>query len=168
MILRPVALPEVPGGLWLSAMPGRAAPLADFLAATALERIGHILCLAGEAEIAQKSPDYAALLASEDRPWSWHAHPIEDFGIPSDVASFSVGIAETAVLLRRGERVVLHCAAGIGRTGLVAFCLLLVLGLERAEAERRVRAAGSFPETAEQLAFSAGGCAAAPAGSARP
>lgn len=172
MILRRVALPEVPGGLWLSAMPGRAAPLDDFLAATASERIDHVLCLAGEAEIMAKSADYAALLASGERPWNWRALPIEDFGIPGDAAGFAGRIAETAALLCRGERVALHCAAGIGRTGLAALCLLRALGLERPEAERRIREAGSFPETAAQRAFvdrfSAGCCASARAGSAPP
>lgn len=166
MILRRVALPEVPGGLWLSAMPGRAAPLDDFLAATASERISHVLCLAGEAEIMAKSADYAALLASGERPWNWRAHPIEDFGIPSDGASFAASLAETAARLRRGDRVVLHCGAGIGRTGTAALCLLSALGLDRAEAEERVRSAGSHPETPEQRAFadrfSAEGCAAIP------
>lgn len=168
MILRRVALPEAVGGLFLAAMPGRAAPLRDFLAAAEAEGIGHVLCLTGEDEVAQKSPDYAALLAAGGLPWTWRCHPIEDFGVPRDAASFVACIAETAARLRAGGRVVLHCGAGIGRTGMAALCLLSALGLERGEAERRVRAAGAFPETAEQLAFSAAGCASARAGSARP
>jgi hypothetical protein len=151
--LRRVALPEVPGGLWLSAMPGRTAPLYDFLAATASLRIGHLLCLAGEAEIAARSPDYAALLASGDRPWNWQAHPIQDFGIPGDATDFAACLAEVAALLRDGERIALHCAAGIGRTGTAAQCLLLTLGLDRAAAEERVATAGSHPETPEQRGF---------------
>ncbi len=165
MTLRRVALPI--GGLWLSAMPGRTAPLSDFLAVTAENRIGHVLCLTSEAEIAQRSPDYAALLVAGKLPWTWRTHPIADFGIPDDPADFATWISDGAALLRAGERLVLHCGAGIGRTGLAALCLLRALGLDREEAERRVRAAGSFPETAEQLAFSAGSCASARAGSAR-
>lgn len=168
MILRRVALPEVPGGLFLAAMPGRAASLDEFLAAAQIERIDHVLCLTHEDEIARKSPDYAVLLAAGELPWRWRSQPIEDFGVPMDAASFARCMAETAALLRDGERVALHCGAGIGRTGMAALCLLSALGLEREEAERRVRAAGSFPETAEQLAFSAAGCASARAGSARP
>lgn len=153
MTLRPVALPEVPDRLFLAAMPGRADPLREFVAATAVERVGHILCLAGAEEIAKTSPDYAALLASGDAPWDWHTHPIADFGIPDDLAPFATRLSEMAMLLRGGERIALHCAAGVGRTGTAATCLLLMLGLGRAEADARIRAAGSHPETPEQRAF---------------
>lgn len=164
MILRRIALPA--GGLWLSAMPGRCEPLADFLRATAEARIGHVLCLTSREEIAGKSPDYAALLQAGGLPWQWHSHPIEDFGVPQDAEAFAAWIGEMAALLRAGEHLVLHCGAGIGRTGMTAIRLLRVLGIE--DAARRIERAGSHPETAKQLAFSAAGCASARAGSARP
>jgi protein-tyrosine phosphatase len=44
----------------------------------------------------------------------------------------------------------LHCAAGMGRTGTVAACLLKRLGLPKEEALERVRQAGSNPESAVQ------------------
>jgi len=46
--------------------------------------------------------------------------------------------------------VLVHCAAGIGRTGTVAACLLKRLGVPTAVALRRVREAGSNPESALQ------------------
>jgi protein-tyrosine phosphatase len=52
--------------------------------------------------------------------------------------------------LRAGESVLLHCAAGIGRTGTAAACVLKSLGLTRDEALERVRAAGSDPQSAAQ------------------
>ena len=164
MILRRVALPA--GGLWLSAMPGRREPLTDFLRVTAEVRIGHVLCLTGRKEIAEKSPDYAALLEAGGLPWQWHSHPIEDFGVPQDAEAFSAWVGEMAALLHAREHLVLHCGAGIGRTGMTAIRLLRALGVENAA--HRVEQAGSRPETAEQLAFSAAGCASARAGSARP
>ena len=44
----------------------------------------------------------------------------------------------------------MHCAAGIGRTGTLAVCVLLALGLGAAEARAAVRSAGSSPQTAAQ------------------
>jgi protein tyrosine/serine phosphatase len=46
--------------------------------------------------------------------------------------------------------VLMHCAAGLGRTGTAAACLLKALGLEAGEALQRVRDAGSNPQNAEQ------------------
>ena len=52
--------------------------------------------------------------------------------------------------LRGGESVLLHCAAGIGRTGTAAACVLKQLGLDNDSALARVRQAGSNPENALQ------------------
>jgi len=46
--------------------------------------------------------------------------------------------------------VMLHCAAGLGRTGTAAACLLKRLGLDTNEAMQRIRDAGSNPQTALQ------------------
>jgi protein-tyrosine phosphatase len=48
--------------------------------------------------------------------------------------------------------VILHCRAGIGRSGLVAACLLVMKGVSPEEAVKKVSAARgvSVPETKEQ------------------
>jgi protein-tyrosine phosphatase len=46
--------------------------------------------------------------------------------------------------------VMLHCAAGLGRTGSTAACVLKALGLETDDALQRVRDAGSNPQNAQQ------------------
>lgn len=72
-----------------------------------------------------------------------------DYGTPSE--DQMVGKAKyVAALLREGERVVLHCGAGIGRTGMVATAVLMALGLPLDAAEARIREAGSKAETNEQ------------------
>ena len=62
-------------------------------------------------------------------------------------------VAQAAIarrLPKAGDAVMLHCAAGIGRTGTAAACLLKRLGLSSSEAIQRVRDAGSNPENALQ------------------
>jgi protein-tyrosine phosphatase len=75
---------------------------------------------------------------------------MQNFGLPRDLAAFRDGIAQMAESLEAGDAVMLHCAAGIGRTGTAAACLLKRLGLPTAEALQRVRDAGSNPENAVQ------------------
>ena len=124
--------------------------MAEWLAAMREAGIGHVLCLNGAAEIAQKSPAYAALLQSGAAPWQVHAHPVEDFSVPDDLGAFAAWLGLQAARLRAGETLLLHCGAGIGRTGMTALGLLGALGMAPAEAAARVYAAGSHPETEAQ------------------
>ena len=75
---------------------------------------------------------------------------MRDFGLAANVATFRDGIAAVARELSGGEIVLLHCAAGVGRTGTAAACLLKSLGVAREDALQRVRDAGSSPELAAQ------------------
>ena len=87
---------------------------------------------------------------------TYYRLPIPDAGIPD--ARWERDWVETGAALRaalmRGERIVVHCKGGLGRTGLVAARLLIELGTQPAEAVRRVRAArpGSI-ETAVQYEY---------------
>jgi protein-tyrosine phosphatase len=55
--------------------------------------------------------------------------PIPDGGVPASVRE-AVGLVETLVSrLRRDVGVGVHCHAGIGRSGLMAACVLLRLGV---------------------------------------
>lgn len=148
--LRAVRLPEgVAGELWLGPMPGRLRPFTEDLAALAAQEISRIISLAPLAEIEEKAPAYAAALAG-DTGIAISCFPIADFGVPEDEAGFFALARQTAAELRDGERVFVHCAAGIGRTGTVATCILLVLGLSLTDAVGRIAAAGSGPETEAQ------------------
>ena len=153
-MLRRVRLSEgVAGGLWLAAMPGRAAPLREIWDAVRREGIGVIVCLAEPGEIRGKAPRYAAALEACTVPCEIASFPVADFGVPDDREAFWMLAGRVARRLAEGERVMVHCGAGIGRTGMLAACVLVALGEPLAAAERAVAAAGSHPETAAQSAL---------------
>ncbi len=149
--LREVTLPPaVPGRLFLMAMPGRQRPLEGDIDKALAVGVTRLVCLVPLDEVAAKSPRYAQALASDELPWPVDLFPIENEHRPRELEPFARFVLELTEALREGERLLLHCAAGVGRTGTVAACVLVALGLGLEEALDTVRRAGSFPETAEQ------------------
>ncbi|BBK33039.1 dual specificity protein phosphatase-like protein [Stella humosa] len=134
-----LALPERPGIIGLAPVPGRVDLDADIAiirswgAATVVTLqpqdeldwlgIGHL----GRAVVA------AGL--------EWHHLPILDLRAPDALFEQSWEAVATAVLARldRGERVMVHCRGGFGRTGTVAARLLVLRGLAPAAAIALVR-----------------------------
>jgi protein-tyrosine phosphatase len=153
-ILRSVRLPaRVAGSLRLHSMPGRNEPLAQTLGHLRSQGVEVIVCLAGRDEIRLKSPDYAAAIEAKTLPCAIEVFPIPDFGVPDDRDAFWSLASSLARRLRGGSRILIHCGAGIGRTGTLATTVLLALGESSAEARQAVSAAGSHPETSEQEAL---------------
>lgn len=151
MPLRRVELPpDVPGSLWLSSMPGRFEPWPQFLAEAEQARLALVVCLAPRLEIAEHSPAYHAAVARGRLPFRWTLMPIRNFGLPEDLPAFRETVYAIARALQGGDAVLLHCAAGLGRTGSTAACVLKALGLSADEALQRVREAGSNPQNALQ------------------
>jgi len=138
------------GALWLASMPGRFEPWPEFQTEARRKAIAQVLCLTPLHEVQRLSPSYMAAIDSGTLPFRWTHLPMLDFGLTSRVDAFRIGIEDAAGTLRSGQAVLLHCAAGIGRTGTVAACLLKHLGLPTAAALQRVRDAGSNPESALQ------------------
>lgn len=151
MILRPVHLPEtVAGQLLLGAMPGRFASWTAFENEAARSGVALVVCLTPIEELAELSPDYHAAVVAGRVSFRWLHSPMRNFGAPEDAAGFRSDVAAIAGALERGDAVFLHCAAGIGRTGTAAACVLKALGLSAEDALQRVRDAGSNPQNAEQ------------------
>jgi protein-tyrosine phosphatase len=151
MALRRVQLPaDVPGQLWLGAMPGRFEAWPAFTTEAERSSVALVVCLTPRPELAELSPEYHAALARGRLPFRWMHVPMRNFGLPEDPAAFRRDIAAIADTLREGKSVFLHCAAGLGRTGTAAACVLKSLGLDTHEAMQRVRDAGSNPQNAEQ------------------
>ncbi len=163
MAFRPLALPDsmlaapgkpvqgtVPGRLWLQSMPGRFESWNGFLAEARLNGISLVVCLNPLPEVAQMSPSYHQAIAEGSLPFAWQHLPMRDFGLGADPTAFRHGVEQLTDSLRQGAQVLLHCAAGIGRTGTVAACVLKSLGHDRAAALAAVRAAGGNPQSAVQ------------------
>lgn len=141
---------SIRGRLFLHSMPGRWEDFDEFLRQLARSPVTLIVSLASRDEIKRKSPSYYAAITSGTLPIPLQEFAIEDFSAPSDFEAFRdfvLGIRDRVV---GGDCVLVHCGAGIGRTGMFAQCLLMALGFSKEEAKKRVAAAGSIPEVREQ------------------
>jgi protein-tyrosine phosphatase len=104
--------------------------------------IGHVgattvVCLNSAAEL-DRYPTYVAWLRdqSPERLVWW---PIPDLGAPTHRAAAEL-LEELRCRLAGGERILLHCGAGIGRAGTIAAGLLVAMGMDLNEAVEHVRA----------------------------
>lgn len=78
--------------------------------------------------------------------------PIEDFGVPASTARITPVLHRIVDALRRGGSVGIHCNQSVGRSGLLASCVLVALRFEPIEAFHVIsKSRGTtVPETAEQ------------------
>jgi protein-tyrosine phosphatase len=152
ILFRQVKLPEqIPGRLYLHSMPGRYEPFDQFQQEATRLGIQRLICLTSQEEIRQKSPDYLTAFQAGELNLTLSLFPIEDFGVPEDQLAFQQFSGQIAERLKEGEICLVHCGAGIGRTGTMAIAVLLSLGIPFTEAAFLVKNAGSYPETPEQL-----------------
>ena len=150
-MFRAVELPEgLAGRLFLHSMPGRYEAYEDARQEIATYQLTRVVCLAPLAEVKTKSPLYAQAIEAARPSWKQEMFPVADYGIPEDRDTFWHLAQRLATGLQSGERMLIHCGAGIGRTGTLAICVLLALGVTADDARAAVEAAGSSPETSAQ------------------
>jgi len=148
--MREVRLPDGVGGrLWLAAMPGTVVPFGEDGHVWRRLAIDRVLCLTPWEELAARSPAYLRAIQQNHLPCRWESFPIDDYDVAGDDDLLRIA-GEAVAWLRAGELLLIHCGAGVGRTGTVAACILLQLGFDHATAVTRVREVGSEPETVEQ------------------
>jgi protein-tyrosine phosphatase len=150
-MLREVNLPAaISSQLFLGAMPGRHQSFGTAEIEILDVGVHRVVCLAPLNEIRQKSPEYAHAIEHRSFSWVQEFFEIPDYGVPQDREAFW-RLAETlAGRLRSGEKILIHCGAGIGRTGTLAVCILMALGVTRPEACKDITDAGAGPERRSQ------------------
>ena len=119
----------VEGELAAMPLPGRHRDLADDADFLRLEGVGALVSLT-------EAPPDAEVLAASDIA---QVHiPVRDFTAPTleQMIEF-VGVVEASVA--RGERVGVHCTAGLGRSGTMAAAYLVAQGASAPEAIATVR-----------------------------
>jgi len=125
--------------------------------------------LAGEIESWQQSgvncvvsllePEEVAELGLQDEPQlcakaglEFLQFPIPDRGVPASGEDLSVLVESLVSQLRAGRGVAIHCRIGVGRSALVAACVLVALGRPIESGWQSIRDARGFsvPDTPEQ------------------
>jgi protein-tyrosine phosphatase len=150
-----IPLPKgVPGGLWLC---GKRFIAPDPEAAMGYVAADAAVCLTEEHEL-DHFPGYVEWLKAQPRArvlW----YPIPDLHAPSGDQALEL-FAEVRRRLDGGQRLLMHCGAGIGRAGTIAAGVLVTLGESPEQAVAHVRAhrllggpeAGAQTELLEWLA----------------
>lgn len=107
---------------------------ADLLA-FGTQGITHVVTLLGEREGAK---DLGALAAKAGVQWIWC--PLDGASTAITADQVSSGLSAAKMALRDGGVVVIHCSAGIHRTGMFGYALLRLVGLDRTEAMAKLQA----------------------------
>jgi protein-tyrosine phosphatase len=142
---------QIPGRLLLHSMPGRFEAIERAWQQVKSEAVGAIVCLVEQHEIRLKSSQYAEALETGTVPCSVLPFEICEGGVPENRDAFWALANDVAKRLQSGEKVLIHCAGGVGRTAMLAISVLLVLGEPMNEAESAVSRAGSLVETMPQI-----------------
>jgi protein-tyrosine phosphatase len=149
------SLPEtIPGKLYRAPMPGRPDwPLRAALADIKKAEIDIVVSLVTLPEMRRFAPGYARLLDEEDYSWDHWDWPVEDGYVPEDEEEFLDVARDVAFELKDGQNVMIHCFAGVGRTGMMSIAVLTALGFPPEQARRIVVDAGAGPENPRQERF---------------
>jgi protein-tyrosine phosphatase len=144
---------EGPGSLWIIPKPS-AEWMAEDIAAYRLMGTCKIVSLLTVDEAAQLGLSDEASCCAE-QGLSFVNYPIPDRGMAENRAAFAMLACDIAAELKVGAAIGIHCGSGIGRSGMLACCLLALSGSTADEAIVRVsRARGvAVPDTDAQAHY---------------
>ncbi len=143
-------LASAPGALGMTLLPGKRRdgysgphwrdPAADARRLRDVHACDTFLLLVEDVDLAV-SRAWATVPALEAAGLRVVRHPVPDLDVPQDPAAYRVTLDDVLARIRGGERVVVACRGGLGRTGTAVACLLVDGGVPPDEAIARVRAA---------------------------
>lgn len=139
------------GRLGLAARPRGGDWLEDEIASCRKEGVGVVLSLLMPEEEHDLDLD-SEKLEAKAQGIEFLSFPIPDRDVPRSEAEMTSALDKLNEALSSGKNVLVHCRQGVGRTGLVAACLLVSRGLTPETAVNRLSAARGVgaPETSEQ------------------
>ena len=142
------------GQLSVMAKPVSGEYIEDEFSAIAKEGINLVVSLL------EKHEEYSVGLSCEEELCNKNAieflsFPIPDRGLPESIRSFSALTKGLYSQINSGTNVVVHCRAGIGRTGIVSAGILLHSGMSSDAAFQLIseRRGVEVPDTEEQKAW---------------
>jgi len=144
-------IPVSAGRLAIMARPRAGEWLRDEIHAWREAGIERVVSLLEPAEVRDLELDDEARLCAA-AGIEFISFPIRDRGVPSSVPVATTFVEALASSLQTGSSVAIHCRAGIGRSSLIAACILHRLGVAPDEAFEMIsRARGvAVPDTPEQ------------------
>jgi protein-tyrosine phosphatase len=139
------------GRLAIMARPRAGDWLEDEIAGWRDEGVGVVVCLLEPNEMVELGLQREPVLCRH-HAIDFIAFPIQDRGVPGskeDTAALAKRLAEW---LQDGSAVAIHCRAGIGRSSLIAACILGFLGIRPTDAFQAIgKARGvTVPDTEQQ------------------
>ncbi|MEQ8207198.1 MAG: protein-tyrosine phosphatase family protein, partial [Woeseia sp.] len=96
----------------------------ELLSKSCIDTVISLLTLTEEQEL-DLTDERAAVI---QHGMQFRSFPIRDKGVPLDLPAFCELAADISRLIEQKHRVVLHCWAGIGRSGLLAATILVRMG----------------------------------------
>lgn len=134
---------RAPGALWCASFTDVGPDPDGALAAAEADML---VSLVETPEIHMRFPPFEQWLA--DHPDRARRHPIPDWGVVDDDDLLNT-VDQLTGLVLTGHRLILHCGAGMGRTGVLSTLVLVTLGMSLDDAATHVRThrAGAGPDS---------------------
>ncbi len=147
------SLPLLQGTLGLCPAPGRSGAFENDMKSLIEWRPDLVISLVEDAEMARLGATGLGNIC-QTNGIGWLHLPITDFGVPDAVfmTAWEFHQPDLIAQLHSGQRIVIHCMGGCGRTGMIALRLMIAAGEDAIIALARLRAARPCAiETAAQM-----------------